>query len=45
MDNSHLQNDTATNIIVETSDIKNELPLKAEEVDGPKTAPGSIFPM
>jgi hypothetical protein len=40
---SEMKNDTATNIIVETSEIKNELPLKSEEVNGPRNAPGSIF--
>jgi hypothetical protein len=38
-----LKNDDATNIVVETSEIKNELPLKSEG-DGPKL-PGSIFPI
>jgi hypothetical protein len=32
---SEWKNDTATNIIVETSENKNELPLKSDEVDGP----------
>jgi len=45
MDISHLKNDDATNIVVETSEIRNELPFKNEDADGPKMAPGSIFPI
>jgi hypothetical protein len=45
METTDFKNDQATNIVVETSEIKNELPLKSDEMDGPRTAPGSIFPM
>lgn len=44
METSPLKNEDATNIVVETSEYRNELPLKLEDADGPKSAPGSIFP-
>lgn len=34
-----MKNEDATNIIVETSEIRNELPLKLDDADGPKSAP------